>query len=320
MLRKLLLLINFFFLFRLFGDAHILLYHRFGDPRYPTTNTSLEQLRKDFTYLKEHNYKVIPLQKLVYALKNHQPIDPKWVVITIDDGFKSLLQALPIFKEFRYPFTLFISTKPIQNGYPDFLRWEDVKQIAQFAEIGLHSHAHPHLTDLSDEEIVKDTKKALNLYKKHLHTQPKSYAYPYGEYNDRIKKILHSFHFALCNQNLGAVSTKSSIYDLDRIALVGKSNLPQALRLKYLPAQWIKPLTYPKDGILQRVVAKIDPIYKNAKLYITGYGWRDIKVKDGLIDVKIGLKLTKRRVRVIIKVKHSKINTKILVRSRYGVK
>ncbi len=318
MLHKLLLLTNFIFLFRLFGDAHILLYHRFGDPRYPTTNTSLEQLQKDFVYLQKHHYKVIPLQRLVKALQNREPLDPKWVVITIDDGFKSLLKALPLFQKFHYPFTLFISTKPIQNRYPDFLRWKDIKEIAKFGEIGLHSHTHPHLTDLSNEEIVKDTKKALKLYKKHLHTLPKSYAYPYGEYDKRVKGLLQSFHFVLCNQNLGAVSKKSSIYDLNRIALVGKSNLPQALHLKYLPTQWIEPRTYPKDGILKEVALKIDPKYTNAQLYVTDYGWRRVKVKNGYIKENLHLKLTKRRVRVIIKVKHSKINTKILVRSRYG--
>ena len=101
---------------------------------------------------------------------------------------------------------------------------------------------------------------------------------------------------------------------MDRIALVGKSNIKLALKYKHLNALWIEPKKYPKDGILKRVEAKIFDDVKRAQIYVTGYGWRWVDVKSGKIDEKLNLKLNKDRVRAIIKVKNSKINTKILVR------
>ncbi len=320
MFRHLLQLSSLLWALSLFGDAHIFVYHRFGDPRYPTTNTSLEELRKEFRYLKEHNYKVIPLQRLIKALKNHEKIDDKWVVLTIDDGFKSFLRALPIFREFRYPFTIFIATKPIQKRYPDFLSWDDLRSISHFGEIALHSHAHPHLVDLSSDAIRKDTQKALTLFQHHLGIRAKAYAYPYGEYDERVRGIIERFGFAaLCNQNLGAIGATSSPNDLERIALVGKSDIQKQLHIRHLNAQWLTPLRYPQNGILERVRVKIAPKYKQAWLYVSGYGWKKVKVAQGIIDEPLGYRLKKRRVRAIIKVKHSKINTKLLVRSYNGV-
>ena len=36
----------------LLADGHIFVYHRFDDKRYPTTNISTQELRKEFNYLK----------------------------------------------------------------------------------------------------------------------------------------------------------------------------------------------------------------------------------------------------------------------------
>jgi len=43
------------------SDGHIFVYHRFDDTRYPTTNTSTKELRREFNYFKNNNYKVVPL-------------------------------------------------------------------------------------------------------------------------------------------------------------------------------------------------------------------------------------------------------------------
>ena len=318
MLRLLLLLISSLYLW---ADAHILVYHRFADPRYPSTNTSLQELEKEFRYLKEHGYEVIPLARLVQAIKNEEPIQDHWVVITIDDGFKSFLKALPLFQKYGYPFTIFVSTEPTSKGYPDFLTWKQLKKLTKTGEIAFHSHTHPHLTDQSDEAIREDTKIGIDLFMRHLGFAPRFYAYPYGEYDERVKKIIKSFGFdGIVKQDRGAVAGFTDPYELPRIAMVGRSDLEKALGVEALRVEWIEPTTYPKDGILRRVKARIDPSYTNARLYVSGHGWRRVEVKNGLIDEKLDYKLDKKRVRVIIKVKNSKIDTKLLVRSRHGAK
>jgi hypothetical protein len=61
-------------------------YHRFGDAKHASTNTSLHVLEKQFQYFKEHNYKVIPLKTLNAALQRKEKIPDNWVVFCVDDS------------------------------------------------------------------------------------------------------------------------------------------------------------------------------------------------------------------------------------------
>ena len=302
----------------LWADAHIFVYHRFGDSRHSATNTSLAVLKKQFDYFKTHGYEVVPLSRLVGALRNGEPVPDRWVILTIDDSFKSFYRnGLPIFKRYGYPFTLFVYVKATEERYGDFMNWDQVREAAKYGEIGYHSYAHAHMVSLSDEALRKDFQKGLALMRKRLGFMPRSFAYPYGEYDARVKKIAESYGFAvICNQNVGAVSAKSDRYDLNRIALTGDPTLSDKLRLKFLPATWISPKKWPKNGVVGRVKIRIDEPQKAKKgwLYLTGYGWKKVPIVDNEVDVDLNRPLKYRRSRLILKLRRDKISTKILVK------
>ena len=317
------LFLSLFFSFSsLLGDAHIFVYHRFGDNRHPTTNTSIKELKKEFEFFKNNGYKIVKLDTLVNALKNHQKIDDKWIVLTIDDNFKSFYQnALAVFKEYHYPFSLFVYVKATEDRYPDYTSWGELKEISKYGDLEFHSYSHPHMTYKSDKYLKEDFKKGLELIKKRLGITPKYFAYPYGEYDKRVKNLAKSFGFkAIINQNIGAVSKYSDIYDLDRNALVGKSNLKRDLSYKELRIYLIEPKEYPKNGILKKIMAKLyDKNIKSAGYYLSGYGWSKLKVKNGLIYKEVDKKLIKKRSRLVINVNNA-IKTKLLIKDRYGTK
>ena len=302
----------------LWADAHIFVYHRFGDTRHPSTDTSIEVLKKQFDYFKTHGYKVVPLSRLVEVLKNREPIPDRWVVLTIDDSFKSFYEnGLPLFKTYGYPFTLFVYTKATEERYGDFMTWEQVREAAKFGELGFHSHTHPHMVSKNDEDLREDFRTGLALMKKRTGIRPRYFAYPYGEYDDRVRGIAESFGFdAICNQNVGAVSDRSDLHDLDRIALTGDPTLADKLALKFLDATWLQPRRWPDDGIVRRVEVRLnEPMeIQKAQLYLTGYGWEWVLLRKGFLDLNMTKPLRKRRSRLILKVERDKISTKILVK------
>ncbi|MFP3983072.1 MAG: hypothetical protein ACLFV2_05200 [Desulfurivibrionaceae bacterium] len=67
----------------------VLIYHRFGEDKYPTTNVSVEKFKQQMAWLKANDYKVIPLSRLVKSLHQGEKLPEKSVVITIDDGYRS---------------------------------------------------------------------------------------------------------------------------------------------------------------------------------------------------------------------------------------
>jgi len=300
----------------LFADANIFVYHRFGDSKHQSTNTTLKELNKEFKYLKDNGYKVVPMTSIVQKLKKKEEIPDKWVAFNIDDSYKSFYEnGLPLFKKYNYPFTLFIYVKATEDKYGDFMSWKQIKEASKYGEIALHSYGHNHLTHLSNEAIYSDTKKSYDIFVSELGFKPKGYVYPYGEYDKRVKDVISKFDFDyIANQSVGNINLKSDVLDLNRIALVGKVNLKLKLKYKTLDAIWIHPKEYPKNGILKRINVKINPEIKNAKLYISGFGWKDIKVKNGIIDIKLNKKLKLVRNRVAISTDYYKISSKLLIK------
>jgi hypothetical protein len=82
-----------------------------------------------------------------------------------------------------------------------------------------------------------------------------------------------------------------------------------------MDATWIKPIEFPKDGILKKVKAKVDPNYKNMKLYITGEGWKDIKVNNGIIEENLNVYLKKARTRIILSPNYYTISNNIIIKN-----
>ena len=309
-------LLLFIFSFYLQANGNIFVYHRFGDERHKSTNTTLQELEKEFEYFKTNNYKVVTVSQIAQKIKNGEDIPENWVAFSIDDAYKSFYtNALNIFKKYNYPFTLFVYVESTQKKYPDFMTWEEIKETSKYGEIALHSYGHKHLTKLSNEEIFDDTKKAYDMFVEKLGFKPLGYTYPFGEYDERVKDVIKKFNFEyIANQNNGSVNSKSDIFDINRVALVGDVNLKEKLKYKTLKANWIEPKEYPKDGILKHVKVQVDPSIKNAKLFISTYGWQDIKVKNGIIDVKLNKKLNLNRNRVAISTDYYTISNKLLIK------
>jgi hypothetical protein len=58
----------------------------------------------------------------------------------------------------------------------------------------------------------------------------------------------------------------------------------------------------------------VDSSIKNAKLFISTYGWQDIKVKNGIIDIQLDKQLNLNRNRVAISTDYYTISNKLLIK------
>ena len=81
----------------------VLMYHRIGDDKYPSTSISQELFEKHIEYLVEENIKVLPITELSKYLKNEISLTNKTVFITIDDAYRSFFQnGFPILKKINF--------------------------------------------------------------------------------------------------------------------------------------------------------------------------------------------------------------------------
>ena len=203
------------------NGASVVMYHRFGDGRYPSTNIKLEQFEQHIAELTQPKYNVLPLPDVVAALRQERPLPPYTVAITIDDAYRSVWEeAVPRLREAGLPFTLFVATDPV--GGREYMTWDQLREMAQMdlATIGSQTATHPHLPLLSPEQIREELERSQDRFKAELGRAPDLIAYPYGEYATTVQKIARETGFvAGFGQQSGAIARTSERYGLPRFAL-----------------------------------------------------------------------------------------------------
>ena len=121
-----------------------LMYHRFDENKYPSTNIRMDIFKKQIHLIKKHKFQFY--NPLNFENEFQIPKNNKKILITIDDAFSSFYNnAWPYLKENKIPFILFISTEAVGNyGY---MSWDEIKEIEKenFVFIGNHSHSHEYL-------------------------------------------------------------------------------------------------------------------------------------------------------------------------------
>jgi peptidoglycan/xylan/chitin deacetylase (PgdA/CDA1 family) len=216
-----------------------LMYHRFDEKKYPSTNIQMEVFEDQIEIIKNLNYSFYDPNDLI---KNFQlPKKEKKILITIDDAFTSFYKiAWPYLKNQKIPFILFVSTEAVgKNGY---MSWEQIKEIEKEPNvyIGNHSHSHDYLVNFEKEDFVQDIDRANKIFINNLGYNPIFFSYPFGEYSDYIKKyISKNFKFAF-GQHSGVIDFNKDRYELPRFPINEKYG--DLKRFKFLIK--LQPLQY----------------------------------------------------------------------------
>ena len=187
----------------------ILLYHNISLTENSGINYKFSCFIKDMLHLTRMH--IVPLSQ--YNPKNDDEI-----VITFDDGYRSVLDyAAPVLKFLKFPFEVFVCGHFVELGEQDncwYCNIEDLKQLkAAGGNIQYHSFNHKNLAQIEDIKTLKKEiicPQWLKIFKK---DDMKFFAYPYYSYNDKTLKIVKESY-------LGALSGKeygnNNTYSLNR--------------------------------------------------------------------------------------------------------
>ena len=195
-----------------------IMYHRFDENKYPSTNIKIDIFKKQLELIEENNIEYYDPAKFdneyYIPKKNHK------ILITIDDAFLSFYEnAWPILKKKKIPFILFVSTEPV--GKSGYMNWEQIKEVSShdFAYIGNHSHTHEYLLNFSHSEFEKDIKNSIELFKDKLGYNPIFFSYPFGEYNlKQTQYIKNNFKYGF-GQHSGVIDSTKNRFELPRFPI-----------------------------------------------------------------------------------------------------
>ena len=202
--------------------ASVIMYHRFGEKKYPSTNIKIKQFLLHVNELIKPKYNVINIKDGLKAIENIKLIKDRSVIITIDDAYSSVFKyAWPILKKHNLPFTLFVSTDVIDNKTPGYMSWEEIRVLRDNGvTIGSQSKSHPHMYDLNQNELIYELSKSNARFVKEIGSKPEIFAYPYGEYNLNVLEEVKAHGFiAAFGQHSGIAHLSLGLFELPRFAM-----------------------------------------------------------------------------------------------------
>ncbi len=196
-----------------------LMYHRFNENKYPSTNIKNEIFLEHLDQINNSEIEFISFDKFSQIIKTK--IEKNYLLLTVDDAFESFyINAWPVLKKKKIPFILFVSTREI--GKYGYMTWQQIKEIesSNLATIGNHSHTHEYLIDWEEEKIRDDLEKSIKIFKENLDYSPKLFSYPFGEYSTTLKKIVADLNFEFAfGQHSGVIDPSKDFLELPRFPI-----------------------------------------------------------------------------------------------------
>lgn len=201
--------------------AAVIMYHRFGEPRYPSTNIPVEQFEAHLKFLAEGGYSVLPLGDIVTRLQSGDGVPDRTVAITIDDAYLSVYEhAWPLLEKYGFALTLFVATDAIDRGLRGYMSWDQLREMqAAGVTIGSQTKTHPHMHRLDPDQITAELEESAERFLAELGLRPDLFAYPFGEYSAIVIEAVKAAGFrAAFGQNSGIMHSDDLFFELPRFA------------------------------------------------------------------------------------------------------
>lgn len=215
-MRRLLLLLNALLLpIPLFAANHcvILQYHHFSTATPASTSVTPTQFDAHLDYLANNDFNVMALPDVALALYHQLELPERCVAFSVDDAYISVYEnAWPRLHERGWPLTVFVNSAAVDRGGKHLMTWEQMRTMAkQGVTFENHGHAHIHMIRKQDKEtesdwlkrITSDIQIAQQRINQELGQKPTLFAWPYGEYNQRLAELIRDLDFTGFGQQSG---------------------------------------------------------------------------------------------------------------------
>lgn len=242
------------------SSAVVLEYHHVATDTPASTSITPDAFAAQMDYLAEHGFEVRPLDQLVARLRAGKEVPDKAVALTFDDAYRSVYtEAFPQLQERGWPFTVFVSTGYIDQGYDGYADWDALREMADAGvTMANHSVSHPHLARPRQGESEADWRararreitEAQGRIEEEVGDAAKLFAYPFGEFSPPLQRIVDELGFVGLGQQSGAFGPDSDFTALPRFPFSGSSpsldTFATKVRSQPLPVR----RTEPASGVL----------------------------------------------------------------------
>ena len=174
---------------RVLRPGTVLVYHGLGRPDDARLLISPEQLEAHVRYLERRGFEFKTADELTGAPASGT------VVLTFDDGLRTALtDVAPLLARLGVRATFYVSPGlfgkqhwQVSGDEGRLLDADDAKALVEAGmELGSHTMSHPDLRKLSDEDLASELEESKAAIEKITGGPCRTFAYPYGLYDDRV--------------------------------------------------------------------------------------------------------------------------------------
>jgi peptidoglycan/xylan/chitin deacetylase (PgdA/CDA1 family) len=212
------------------NKALILTYHSIRDDnpgsrdRNALCIVSRSNFERHLKYLKSM-YKIVPVKEIAECIMKGKNPPGNCVAITFDDGYRdNLTNAYPVLKRHGCPATIFLCTG--RMGKDGYLSWKDAEKMDELVEFGAHTLSHPKLTEIDARDARREIVDSKKLIEKKLKRRVSVFAYPYGDFNGKVKNVVKEAGFSCAVSCISGGNDKNTgIFELRRIGVTHENDL-----------------------------------------------------------------------------------------------
>lgn len=289
----------------------VLQYHHISTKSPPSTSTSPDLFKAHLAFLAEQQFEVISIEALPKILQSGKLPD-KAVIITFDDGYKSIFEtAWPELHKRKWPFTVFVNSKPHDEKNPLYMSWEELGELSKHGvTVANHTDSHAHLIrrragesrEAFQERRLQELLFAEKRLKKVLGKAPKYFAYPYGEYDSNLMDMLATEGYLAFGQQSGPVAAYTHPQLIPRFPMGGVYGSMDDFATKIYSLPFVKLNTVVHDsqgrvlqdpelpaGETMPQLELISPLFRYANIvqcFASGQGAIAVKAKGGSVLAK----------------------------------
>lgn len=180
-------------------ELPILMYHYVRTPPSPFADylgfrlsVGPDVFEAQMSWLGANGYHPVTFNDLRSYFAGEQPLPPKPLVITLDDGYADLYTtAYPILKAHAFKAVAYIVTGFV--GWPQYVSKDQILEMDRNGiEIASHTVSHPNLARSSIGSITREVGASKQWLEALLGHPVLDFAYPSGQYNSQVVEALKS--------------------------------------------------------------------------------------------------------------------------------
>lgn len=173
----------------------------------------------------------VPLADVVAHVRGEKKLNAHAVAVTFDDGYRDILTTvLPVLERYRVPATVFVpsdlSARTDPDGRPR-LTEEELHTLAKspLITIGSHAQTHQKFTELTHEQMQRESEDSAEKLASILGKRPHFFAYPFGARSAEAESAVRSAGYeAAFGINEGTIHEGDNLFYLKRVQIDSTMN------------------------------------------------------------------------------------------------